>query len=130
MLTKITQKLIKILTELVLTKKTIILSFYISKTIILINKTILIKIACKIKAIQIITILIFKRFEVIKIIIAKIIVSTTIKTKLLIIQIIARFANLLRKLKCLSNIKTIIISILVYEFKTCRKKTNYLILAQ
>lgn len=120
--TRVTQKSIKILTKFASTTKIIILSFYVSKTMMLISWIILTKIIRKIKAIRIIITLTLKRFKVIKIVTTKIIVSTTIKTKLLIMQIMIRFVNLSKRLKCLLNIRTIIMSVLVYEFKAYKRR--------
>ncbi len=107
-LTKVIQRFVQ---KLVLTTKRLVIS---------ISRKILIKHARKTRAVQIAIVLIFKKFKVIKIVTAQIIVITTTKLKLLIMQIKSRFADLSRRLNCLLN--TIIINISIYKFKTCKRR--------
>lgn len=116
-LTKVTQRLVQ---KLVPTTKTIFFPLYTNRLVILLSWIILIKLVRKTKAIQIATTLTFKKFKVIKMITTKIIVTTIIKSRLLIMQIKLRFASSLRRLKC--SLNTIIISVLVHEFKACGRR--------
>jgi len=102
------------------TTKTVILPLYVSRLVVLISRITLVKLARKTRAVQIAATLISKEFKVIKIVIRKIIVITTIKLKLPIIQIKSRFADLSRRLKYLSN--TIIITVSVHGFRACRRR--------